>query len=205
MSDESNLIEKAGQIIRFLQGVERLKFETRHAWSSTGRHESIAEHSWRLAMLVLALEPEFPTVNMDRVLRMAVIHDLGEAIDGDVSAKYESATPEEKLQREEAAMEKLLAPLEQPARGEIFDLWEEYNRAATAEARMTKAIDKLETILQHNQGENPADFDYRFNLDYGREATERAASLPGGALVRAIRELLDEETDRRANRAPGTA
>lgn len=189
---------KAKQIISFLEGIERLKFETRHAWSSTGRRESIAEHSWRLAMFALVLGPEFPTVDMDRVLRMAVVHDLGEAIDGDVSAKYETAGVEEKLRREQVAMDKLLAPLDPPARGEILDLWDEYNRGATAEARMTKAIDKLETILQHNQGENPGDFDYAFNLEYGISASHGAAALPGGDLIRAIRVELDGATRRRA-------
>jgi putative hydrolase of HD superfamily len=171
-----------------MEGLERLKNETRHAWTSTGRRESIAEHSWRLAMFALVLEPEFPMVDMNRVVRMLLVHDLGEAIDGDVSAKFENATPEEKLQREEASLRKVLAELESPARGEIVALWEEYNRADTDEARMAKALDKLETIIQHNQGSNPEEFDYEFNLAYG------AGLSDAFSLLAEIREELDEAT-----------
>ncbi|MFP4534654.1 MAG: HD domain-containing protein [Spirochaetaceae bacterium] len=179
---------KARSLISFVQGLERLKNETRHAWTSTGRRESIAEHSWRLAMFALVLEPEFPVVDMNRVVRMLLVHDLGEAVEGDVSAKYENATPEEKLRREEDALRELLRELESPARGEIVDLWEEYNRADTDEARMAKALDKLETIIQHNQGANPEEFDYEFNLAYG------AALTDAFSLLAAIREELDNAT-----------
>lgn len=185
-----------------MEGLERLKNETRHAWTSTGRRESVAEHSWRLAMFALVLEPEFPMVDMNRVVRMLLVHDLGEAIDGDVSAKFEKATPEEKLQREEASLRKVLAELESPARGEIVDLWEEYNRADTDEARMAKALDKLETIIQHNQGSNPEEFDYEFNLAYG------AGLSDAFSLLAEIREELDEATrgrmgDPSEGRGPG--
>lgn len=186
-----NTEQKALSLITFLQGLERLKNETRHAWTSTGRHESIAEHSWRLAMFALVLEPEFPMIDMSRVVRMLLVHDLGEAIDGDVSAKFESATPEEKLRREEAALRELLASLDAPARGEIVELWDEYNRAESEEARVAKALDKLETIIQHNQGENPGEFDYGFNLEYG------AGLSDGHPLLASIRSIVDKMTRER--------
>lgn len=189
MNDDTE--QKALSLITFLQGLERLKNETRHAWTSTGRHESIAEHSWRLAMFAMALEPEFPTVDMSRVVRILLVHDLGEAIHGDVSAKYEESSPEEKLRREELSLREVLAALDPPARGEIVDLWEEYNRGETEEARMAKALDKLETIVQHNQGENPEEFDYEFNLAYG------AGLSDGHTLLSAIREIVDRMTRER--------
>jgi putative hydrolase of HD superfamily len=71
-------------------------------------------------------------------------------------------------------------------------LWDEYAQAATPEARIAKGLDKLETILQHNQGAMPDDFDFRFNLQYG------ATYTTDDPLLRAIRALLDEETERRA-------
>ncbi len=77
----------------------------------------------------------------------------------------------------------------------LLDLWDEYEAAETAEARLAKALDKLETILQHNQGRNPPDFDYRFNLDYGRRYTA------GDPLVEALRAHLDRETEARARAA----
>jgi putative hydrolase of HD superfamily len=78
-------------------------------------------------------------------------------------------------------------------RHEVVSLWDDYESAATAEARLAKALDKLETILQHTQGDNPPDFDYRFNLAYGRAFTR------DHPVIVALRELLDRETARLAN------
>jgi putative hydrolase of HD superfamily len=79
---------------------------------------------------------------------------------------------------------------------EIIELWDEYEAASSPEAKLAKGLDKLETILQHTQGKNPADFDYAFNLAYGREYT---ATDP---VMAALRERLDEETSRRAKGPP---
>jgi putative hydrolase of HD superfamily len=76
-------------------------------------------------------------------------------------------------------------------------LWDEYEAAESPEAKLAKALDKLETIMQHNQGLNPADFDYRFNLGYGRKHT---ADIP---LVARVRQILDDETEQRAREAEG--
>jgi len=76
-------------------------------------------------------------------------------------------------------------------RGEILELWEEYEQAATPEAKLAKAFDKLETLLQHTQGENPPDFDYAFNVDYGRRYTELNVQ------TRQLRAWIDEETRKR--------
>jgi len=84
----------------------------------------------------------------------------------------------------------VLSPLPGPTRDEIAGLWDEYEAAETPEARLAKALDKLETLLQHTQGANPPDFDYRFNLDYGRDYTS------GDETIQAIRRILDEETER---------
>jgi putative hydrolase of HD superfamily len=77
-------------------------------------------------------------------------------------------------------------------RDEIVALWDEYEQAASPEARIAKGLDKLETILQHNQGAMPDDFDFRFNLEYGAKYTT------DDPILRTIRAVLDEETERRA-------
>ena len=99
---------------------------------------------------------------------------------------------EEKAAQERADLMELTAPLDPPRRQTILDLWEEYEAGATPEARLAKGLDKLETILQHNQGLNPPDFDYRFNLAYGRSATD------AHPLLQEIRAVLDAETQARA-------
>ena len=72
--------------------------------------------------------------------------------------------------------------------------WDEYNAVATPEARLAKGLDRLETVLQHVQGANPPDFDYGFNLGYGRAHTD------AHPLVAALRAPVDAETARLAGR-----
>ena len=97
----------------------------------------------------------------------------------------------DKSQSEREDLLELLSPLPELQRSEILELWEEYEQAATPEAKLAKAFDKLETLLQHTQGENPPDFDYAFNLDYGRRYTELKVQ------TRQLRAWIDEETRKR--------
>jgi putative hydrolases of HD superfamily len=188
-------------VLEFLRSAERLKNVTRSAWTSEGRRESVAEHSWRLCLMALVLRPAFPEVDFARLLRICLVHDLGEAIGGDVPAPEQARGAASglapKADAERRDLLQLLAPLPPAQRDEIVALWDEYEGARTPEAKLAKALDKLETILQHNQGRNPADFDYRFNLGYGRHFT---ADHPVIAEVRAV---LDAETEQRAREADG--
>ncbi|MED4963819.1 HD domain-containing protein [Heyndrickxia coagulans] len=180
-------MEAYANIISFVKELERLKVNTRTAWTSTGRQESIAEHSWRLSLFAMALQDDFPEMNFNKVLRMSLIHDLGEAYGGDIPAT--KRTPlKRKLEKEEAALLKLIKPLSASSRQQFVSLWKEYNKGETLEAKLVKALDKIETIIQHNQGKNPRDFDYSFNLQYGKEYAQFHPA------VRKIRELVDIET-----------
>ena len=186
-------MEKLIRYLQFIREVERLKNVLRTAYTSEGRHESTAEHSWRLALLALALAGERPGLDSERVLGMCLIHDLGEAFDGDVPAIAQTA-PGVKAASELAAMERLTRLLPPEAGATIREIWEEYEACQTPEARWVKALDKAETIIQHNQGANPAGFDYAFNLTYGSEYFD------DGALLSDLRLLLDEETGRHVRR-----
>jgi putative hydrolase of HD superfamily len=186
-------------ILEFLRATERLKVVTRSDYTSEGKQETVAEHSWRLCLMALVLRDEFPDVDLGKLLAMCVVHDLGEAIGGDVpapeQARRRAADPgATKAAQEREDLLTLLAPLPELLRETITALWDEYEAAISPEARAAKALDKLETILQHTQGDNPPDFDYRFNLGYGRAFT---AGHP--AIVR-LREVLDRETERLAER-----
>ena len=183
--------ELAG-ILDFLRGAERLKVVTRSGWTSEGRPESVAEHSWRLCLMALVLREEFPEVDFARLVAICIVHDLGEAVGGDIPAPEQARRGGGKAEQERRDLLLLLEPLPAAARERITALWDEYEAGETAEARLAKALDKLETILQHTQGRNPPDFDYRFNLGYGRTWTA------GHPLLAAVRALLDAETERRA-------
>ena len=79
---------------------ERLKDATRHCYTSGGRHESVAEHSWMTTLMAFFMRDEFPEADMDKVIRMCMIHDLGEAFTGDIPTFEKTAAHE---QTEEAA------------------------------------------------------------------------------------------------------
>jgi len=184
-------------ILAFLRAAERLKVTYRSAYTSDGQVESVAEHTWRLCLMALVLRDAFPDVQFTKLLSMCVIHDLGEAISGDVPAPEQARRRAQDPSASKSAAERedlltLLAPLPYPTRVEITALWDEYEAGQSATARVAKALDKLETILQHTQGENPPNFDYRFNLGYGRAFTV------GQPVIVRLREMLDAETTRLA-------
>ena len=187
-------------LIEFLRAAENLKTVTRSAYTSAGRAESVAEHTWRLALMALLLAPEFPDVDFAKLVKICLVHDLGEAVGGDIPAPEQArrraaGASQGKAVDERRDLVTLLGPLPPHLQAEITELWDEYEAAQSPEARLAKALDKLETILQHTQGLNPPDFDYRFNLGYGREHTE------GPPLIAAIRAVLDRATEDRAREA----
>lgn len=173
--------------LAFLRAAESLKSVLRSGHTSSGRPESTAEHTWRLCLMALAFEDGLAGLDMLKVLKLCVVHDLGEAIHGDIPAIVQS-DPAAKSAQERQDMLQLTSTLDTMLQQEILALWEEYETAATPEALAVKAMDKLETILQHNQGDNPADFDYAFNLGYGQRYTQ------AHPLFAAVRQLLDDDT-----------
>lgn len=183
--------DEALSILQFFREAERLKNVYRTAWTSGGQRESTAAHTWRLCLIALVLERSFPGVDIGRLLKICIVHDLGEAIGGDIPAIHQQATAP-KADQERRDLLALLEPLPDPIRQDILALWDEYEAAASPEAQIAKALDKIETLLQHNQGANPPDFDYAFNLQYGRKCTD---AVPLAATLRAI---IDADTQRRA-------
>jgi putative hydrolases of HD superfamily len=184
------------QRLKFIGEAERLKNVLRRSHTSEGRQESTAEHTWRLCLLAMVFEDQLPGLDFARVLKMCVVHDLGEAIHGDVPAVIQESS-DDKSQRERQDLLTLVEGLSPELRNEFLALWEEYESAASPEAVAVKALDKLETMIQHNQGFNPPDWvDYFFNLSYGRKYTD---ALP---LFAEIRRLIDQDTQRRAAERP---
>lgn len=175
------------KVIRFIKEIENLKSVTRTAWTKTGRRESTAEHSWRLAMLLMVLREDFKDLDIDKAIKMSLVHDLGELYDGDISAKLQNDN-DNKAYMEEKAMRRMLTTLPDGISEKIYDLWKEYNECCTKEAKLVKAMDKLETIVQHNQGDNPEDFDYEFNLQYGKQY------FMDNEILEYMRYIIDEDT-----------
>ena len=183
-------------VLTFLRAAERLKTVSRSGWTSAGQRESVAEHTWRLCLMAMLLYRDTGEIDLARLLKMCLIHDLGEAIRGDVPAPAQVGGAG-KAEPERADLLELTSSLPPAMQREILELWDEYEAAESTVARLAKGLDKLETILQHTQGMNPDDFDYAFNLGYGQQYT---AADP---LLSALRARLDQATARRANEGIG--
>ena len=134
-------------LLEILEVAERLKDATRHCYTSKGRHESVAEHSWMMTLMAFFLREEFPDVNMDKVIEMCIIHDLGEAFTGDIPAFDKTSADEE---TEEALLYGWVKSLSEPFAGKMLALYEEMAKRETKEAKVYKAIDGLEAVIQHN-------------------------------------------------------
>ncbi len=122
-----------------------------------------------------------------KLIQIVIIHDLGEAITGDISAA-EQTTGTGKSAKERKGFETLIEPLPEALKNDLLFLWDDYENVSSNEALLAKAFDKLETLLQHTQGKNPDDFDYQFNLEYGRKYTDQ------DELTARLRSFIDRDT-----------
>ncbi|HZF36903.1 MAG TPA: HD domain-containing protein [Candidatus Angelobacter sp.] len=145
------MIDQVKRILDFLALSERLKFELRHSWLSSGRQESVAEHSWQMALMAMLMHRHLEQpVDIEKTLKMVLVHDLVEAEVGDVPFFETGERKQLKAAREQMAIEKIRRALDPGTGQEIYDLWQEYEAKATAEARFATALDHLEVQVQHN-------------------------------------------------------
>ena len=168
------------KLLEALHTAEKLKDTTRHCYTSKGRHESVAEHSWRIALMAFWLRDEFPQADMDKVIRMCLIH-------ADEAA-------------EEALLSRWVDSLPEPVCTEMRTLYAEMAALQTTEAKIYKALDKMEAIVQHNESAiatwEPQE--YALNLTYGVEQSQFSPYM------QALREALRQETLRKMEREGAT-
>lgn len=159
---------KPKDLISFLNVIEKLKCNTRHSWTSTGRQESVAEHSWRLAVTAMLCADEYPKIDIDKVIKMCLVHDLGEAITGDIPAFWKNESDE---QKEEDAVNTILSPLPDKTKEEFLSLFEEMKKLESDEAKLFKSLDKIETLISHNEADISTwlPLEHTENLTYGDE------------------------------------
>ena len=149
----------------------RLKDVTRHCDTARGRRESVAEHSWRLTLLAYFVSDEFPEADLTKLLKMCLIHDLGEAFTGDIPSFEKTAASEA---REDELLDGWVASLPEPFRAEMQALYAEMNALESLEARIYKALDNLEAVIQHNEAPLSTwlPLEYDLQMTYG---TDKAA------------------------------
>ena len=188
--------DRLSGILAFLQDAERLKDTLRSGTTRKGRSESTAEHSWRLGLMLLLFERDLTGLDLQKLLKLSLIHDLGEALSGDVPAPSQKPGDNRET-REHQDFLTLCAPLPGDLSRELLALFEEYAAADSAEAKLAKAFDKLETMLQHLLMPDGDVIFYDFNLSYGRDRTDFCP------LTRQIREIVDARTSARIAGFPG--
>ena len=154
-SEDIRLIHLS-HIVNFLHIAEHLKHEVRHSWVSNGRQESVAEHCWRLALMVLVLAPSLDrSINVEKCLKLALLHDVAEAETGDIPVfeVQQQGQQHQKYRHEQQAMVHITEVLGGVLGQEIYALWQEYEAQESYEAQVVRALDKVEVQLQHNEAD----------------------------------------------------
>ena len=155
-------------LLDFMGVAERLKCNMRHSRTAENRRESVAEHTYRLCVFAWLVKEEFPDCDMDKVMRMSLFHDLGEAVTGDIPA-FEKTDKDRKVENKK--VEQLTDILPEPVRAEWKALFEEMEAMETQEARIYKSLDKLEALIQHNEADISTwiPLEYDLQMTYGNE------------------------------------
>ena len=128
----------------------------------------MADHSWRIALMAMLLTPEFPEADMNKVVRMCLIHDLGEAFTGDIPTFDKT---EADVQKEDDLYAAWVDTLPPETKAEFSSLLAEMNALQTTEAKIYKALDKLEAVISHNESDISTwlPLEYDLQLTYGEE------------------------------------
>ena len=178
---------KQRELLDFLRRLECLKTNGRHSTTVGGITETVAAHSWRLAVLAMLVSPEFPNLDGNKLIRMCLVHDFGEAITGDIPSFLKTKEHE---MTEDNAVQTLLLTLPEPHRTELTTLFAEMDAQQSEEARLYKALDKLEAVIQHNE----SDISTWLPLEYDLQQTyavENASEFP---YLKELRALMLQDT-----------
>lgn len=175
------------ELLSVLAVAERLKCNTRHCYTSTGRHESVAEHSWRTALMAMLLKDEFPQADMDKVIRMCLIHDLGEAFTGDIPTFRKT---DEDVAVEDACFRKWVDSMPVDIRENFSKLLREMEEMESVEAKIYKALDKLEALIQHNE----SDISTWLPLEYDLQLTYGVENMKFSPYMQQLRQEVDRWT-----------
>lgn len=175
-------------LLNALHVAQKLKDTTRHCYTTGGRHESVAEHSWRAALMAYFMKDEFPEADMNKVMLMCIVHDLGEAFTGDIPSFNKTAADE---QKESTLLNQWVSSLPENYRTELSALFSEMEARQTVEAKIFKAIDGMEAVLQHNE----SDLSTWIPREYELNRTYCADRVQFSDYLVKFRKLLREETD----------
>ena len=168
MTEKGSPVMESEKLLEALHTAEKLKDTTRHCYTSGGRHESVAEHSWRAALMAYWISDEFPEADMSKVIKMLLIHDLGECFTGDIPTFLKTKEDEKK---EEELLYRWVKTLPEPFCEEMLALYKEMEERQTTEAKIYKAMDSLEAVISHNESDIKTwtPNEYELNQVYGND------------------------------------
>ena len=150
---ENNNQENLEKIFDFLHQAGNLKSSFRYSETKNGmqRKESSADHSWRLTLMAFVVTSELKlNIDTEKAFKMALVHDLAEAITGDIDYNLiagEKISKKEKQRAEIEAIKKLKTSLGSETGEEIYNLWNEFEECSTKEAKFINALDKMEAMI----------------------------------------------------------
>ncbi|MFI8575400.1 HD domain-containing protein [Rossellomorea aquimaris] len=187
-------------ILELIKLGEKLKSEMRHSWLSNGRQESVAEHTWRVSLMAMLIEPYLTQkVNSAKLLKMIIIHDLVEAEAGDIPAfdtMNDRLAKEQKAINERKSIERMRDMLGNVLGEELYNLWFEFEEKETYEAKVANALDKLEAQIQHNE----ADISTWIEIEHGMSfMMDKHVEFDGTLQV--LKNIIENEADMKLKEA----
>jgi putative hydrolase of HD superfamily len=182
------------QIVDFILELDKLKGVTRKVRPlGLDRYENSAEHSWQIALLAASLAPYAdPAIDINRVICMLLVHDIGEIDTGDMMVFVEGGWAERKA-AELAAVTRIFGMLPEPQGARFMALWQEFEDAETPEARFAHAADRAMPVLLNlaNEGQSWRENGISHERVIGRIAPPIKAGCP--ALWDYLAARLEEE------------
>ena len=187
---ERLIIMKKEELLKSIAVAGKLKDTARHCYTPGGRHESVAEHTFRMTLMAYFVKDEFPEADIDKVIKMCLIHDLGEAFTGDIPS-FNKTKADEDLEKK--LLYGWVASLPEPFCHEMKALYDEMEERKTLEAKIYKAMDSLEAVISHNESDLStwSENEYTLNAVYG---DDKVAFSP---YLTELRRLVREETERK--------
>lgn len=192
---------KPEEFLMILSQAARLKTTMRHCYTTGDRRESVADHSWRIALMAMLLTgvDEFRDIHMDKVVRMCLIHDLGESFTGDIPTFVKT---DQDAGKEDDIFRSWIMSFPELQRKEWIGLLDEMEALSTREAKLYKALDKLEALISHNE----SDISTWLPLEYDLQYTYGQENIQFSEYLKELRCLIDrwtsdkieKESDRRS-------
>lgn len=190
--DSENLLKQ----ISFIREIDKLKYILRRTkLFNSNRNENDVEHSWHLALMAIVLaEHSNHPIDILKVLKMVLIHDIVEIDAGDVFL-YDTRKNHDNTEEERLAANRIFGLLPENQSMELIAIWEEFEAGETNEAKFAKTMDRLEPLLQNtsNNGGTWAEFDVDYATVYEKKKVIENGS---DAIWKYAKELLNDSLEK---------